>query len=507
MTDDFIDSVKRRDAKEAARKTAVQRPPAHKKTSKNALEAYVQSALSAECKAVRDNTTQRDRNDTLNRAAFNLGQIVGANELDENIVKRELYQAAVDSGYVKSDGAYQTKGTINSGLTAGKTKPRDLSDVGTQPYTSDNTPEQKRNGKHVDTADEFTRTLKLIRMSTVESAVPQWIWEYNAHGMIPLGMVSIFTGRPGTGKSNATRYVASRISCGELPGIWHGTPMNVAMVCLEEDIRYVVKPALIAAGADLNRIFFPDIHFGEQESTLLARTDEEILTEALIDNEVGALFVDPIMSTLAANVDINKNNEVRAYLQPFVRIAKRINGIVVAVTHQNKSNNRDILAGMTGSSAFGEVPRTVFGFMEKGPGDPDYVMQQVKNNLGPKARPLVYHLVETEVATDDHLLASMVRFDITGPSDVSLQDIVEGNLEGEGTTEISRAIHWLRNYLLIEQPVSVAQAKLDARQQADIGERTLQRARAKLDIKAIGAPTADKPHRQAWCLPNYQGPW
>jgi hypothetical protein len=56
------------------------------------------------------------RNDTLNRAAFALGRLVGAGLLDEASVRHELTAAARYAGL----GRDETTRTIRSGLTAGR---------------------------------------------------------------------------------------------------------------------------------------------------------------------------------------------------------------------------------------------------------------------------------------------------------------------------------------------------------------------------------------------------
>jgi hypothetical protein len=56
------------------------------------------------------------RNDTLNRAAFALGRLVGAGMLDAWAVRRELEEAARYAGL----GRTETRRTIRSGLTAGQ---------------------------------------------------------------------------------------------------------------------------------------------------------------------------------------------------------------------------------------------------------------------------------------------------------------------------------------------------------------------------------------------------
>lgn len=84
-------------------------------------DAYAQAALARECEAV---TSQREpgRNDRLNVAAFNLGQLVGSGQLAQEVVSEALYAAGRASGLE----AKETADTVRSGLTKGRQHPREV---------------------------------------------------------------------------------------------------------------------------------------------------------------------------------------------------------------------------------------------------------------------------------------------------------------------------------------------------------------------------------------------
>lgn len=84
-----------------------------------AEERWAAAALAKEAENVRT-AQERTRNDTLNQAALNLGQIVAAGLLDEAQVRAELMAAAQTAGLAPSAAA----ATITSGMTKGKTEPR-----------------------------------------------------------------------------------------------------------------------------------------------------------------------------------------------------------------------------------------------------------------------------------------------------------------------------------------------------------------------------------------------
>jgi RepB DNA-primase from phage plasmid len=105
---------KRRDA-EATHATGT--PDVHRKYALTALENEVLSVLA---------TQEGSRNDALNKAAFALGQLVGADALSESTARGSLEDAAQQIGLSESEA----RATIKSGLDAGKLEPRDLSEVG-----------------------------------------------------------------------------------------------------------------------------------------------------------------------------------------------------------------------------------------------------------------------------------------------------------------------------------------------------------------------------------------
>lgn len=81
--------------------------------------AYAQKALQREVYQL-SGATEGTRNDTLNRAAFNLGQLVAGGALDDGIVRSALFAAARQAGLSDSEIEH----TLRSGLTGGAKHPR-----------------------------------------------------------------------------------------------------------------------------------------------------------------------------------------------------------------------------------------------------------------------------------------------------------------------------------------------------------------------------------------------
>jgi P4 family phage/plasmid primase-like protien len=88
------------------------------------IDAYAAGALRAECDAV-EHEPEGGRNDRLNVAAYNLGQLVGARALVRSEVEKALSVSAKRAGL----GEAETRRTIKSGLDDGTARPRDLSRI------------------------------------------------------------------------------------------------------------------------------------------------------------------------------------------------------------------------------------------------------------------------------------------------------------------------------------------------------------------------------------------
>ena len=85
------------------------------------LERYVKASLEAELHRL-ENTGEGSRNDVLNRAAFAIGQFVGADAVPQDWAEAELKRVALSIGL----SLHEANRTIKSGLAAGMAHPREL---------------------------------------------------------------------------------------------------------------------------------------------------------------------------------------------------------------------------------------------------------------------------------------------------------------------------------------------------------------------------------------------
>jgi Bifunctional DNA primase/polymerase, N-terminal len=86
-------------------------------------QTYAARALEGECTRVAQ-AASGSRNETLNKAAFALGTMAGADWIEPDLIRSRLFAAAQECGLVRDDGADAAQGTIESGLKAGMAEPR-----------------------------------------------------------------------------------------------------------------------------------------------------------------------------------------------------------------------------------------------------------------------------------------------------------------------------------------------------------------------------------------------
>jgi hypothetical protein len=102
------------------------KPPPRFHSAMKPHGAYGQAALRDEI-ATLSTTPPGSRNHALNRAAFNLFQLVAGDELDEAEVIAALEQACIINGLIHDDSLASVRATIRSGARAGLSHPRSAS--------------------------------------------------------------------------------------------------------------------------------------------------------------------------------------------------------------------------------------------------------------------------------------------------------------------------------------------------------------------------------------------
>lgn len=308
----------------------------------------------------------------------------------------------------------------------------------------------------------------LVNMATVQPERVRWLWP----GRIPLGKLTVVAGPSGTGKSTMLLDIGARVTQGSfLPDDSTAPQGDVILLTAEDGLADTVRPRLDLAGADSSRVHaITMVRQGEAEHMFSLEDDLPTLEKSITDKDARLAIIDPLLAYTGTG-DSYKDAEMRRLLAPLAGIAERTGCAIVGVMHLNKrGGERSPLNRITAAVAFVAAARSVLLLAE----DPDdesgerRILAPVKMNLCAMPPSLALHFAEDGGLTWD------------GPVDKrAAQLLVEGDAERGALAE---AKDFLRA-ILADGKVEAKEVRREARN-ADIKDRTLERAKAELKIKS-----------------------
>jgi energy-coupling factor transporter ATP-binding protein EcfA2 len=342
------------------------------------------------------------------------------------------------------------------------------------------------------------RKLKLTPASSITPKPVHWLWE----GRIAEGTLALLAGREGIGKSTLAYTLVADITKGKLEGAHNGVPRSVIIVATEDSWEFTIVPRLMAAKANLDRVFRVEPTDPDEYGISLPRDIEE-LSYAARDNEVTLILLDPLMSRVDSKLDTHKDSEVRQALEPLVKMGNEAGSAVLGLIHVNKSGSADPLSTLMGSRAFSAVARAVL-YVVQDPENPDVkVMGQPKNNLGRSDLPdLAYTLQQVTVGEWEGEDVTSVQLNWAGDKPAGH---IKSLMNPKTTTKTKQetAEEWLEFELATGRRLS--KELVEAGSLEGFNERLLRRALEGLGGKAIREGFG-KNQVSYWELPNLAEP-
>ncbi|WP_049773290.1 AAA family ATPase [Segniliparus rotundus] len=351
------------------------------------------------------------------------------------------------------------------------------------------TPDQPVQEQRMDGEDEErerpvpARPLRVVTAAEIRAEKLRWLFE----GWILAGAVNVIAGREGIGKSTVALDFAARVTNGVC-----GEPRSVIFLGVEDDLASVVKPRLMAAGADLDRVLFPSV---EKTGAPLQSAIDLVGLRGLIEERGVALMVlDPATVLAGGRLDGNDEMRVRGYLEPLIRLAQDTGCAILGIRHFGKRESNDTGKLMLGSIAFSTVPRSVIAVAVHGETERLVLTNTKANNVKGKLS-LSAEIVAAVIETDDGPMeVGRVRWH--GGTDLDARDLLAGDEDSE---ERAEAKDWLWDYLKKAGAPVLRQEVVTQAHKVKINETALKRAAKAIHVVS---DTQGFPRVAYWSLPQ-----
>lgn len=309
------------------------------------------------------------------------------------------------------------------------------------------------------------RGLHTTAIADVEERALTWLW----HGRIPYGALTLLCGDPGQGKSVLTCHLAAMISRGGmLPGDQvRMPPGNVLLIAHEDASGVVIKPRLIAAGADQARVLYcVDV------PTFPAHVER--VAETLRQHQVSLVVIDPITAYLDPKINAFSDQEIRQALAPLAQMAESSGAAVVVVAHMNKGAGKPGLYRVGGSIGLVGQARSAL-LLAVAPDNPQQrVLAPLKMNLAKPAPSLLFCL-------EDDLERSQPRIQWLGECTHTAEHLLsQDDRRKKDPQALKKACEVVRS-ILAKGPAHAVDVEEQA-ELAGVSEATLKRARKKLRV-------------------------
>lgn len=440
------------------------------------VTAYGSRALDEECIDLERTTT--GRNAKLNKVAFRMGQLIAGNHLDADTVERRLHAAAL---VASGNGDHpltdrEIDRTMHSGLDAGLAHP-----------ATNQAPELPAARVPATTTVTRSETLVCQRIETFTAQPPKFLW---ANRLI-VGGITIMAGDGGIGKSYLATNLAVCFARGE--GLPEQGPdeQGTTVILSFEDPGEIIFQRARAMGYDpstaagsIEVIYGPEaFHDDEGAPRQLTPRDTDTLIDVLRSKpNLKLLIVDPLMSFIGADVDVNKDQQVRAVLHKLVAVAKELSIAVVVVAHVTKGSPDPsrALDAISGSAGIKNISRSAHIVM-RDPADGRNFVFHRKHNWTEPASALEYRF------TNGH-------FEWVGTASDSKLELI---CRRSTATPVDRCVAWLAG--LLREGTAASTYVFEKGEEEGFSLNTIRTAQAHLRIEINKTGYQG---RSYWSLPS-----
>ena len=307
------------------------------------------------------------------------------------------------------------------------------------------------------------KPVPMLRMADVELTSVEWLW----FPYIPFGKLTIIQGNPGEGKTYfAMRLAAACTNRKSLPNMEPLEPFNIIYQTAEDGLGDTVKPRLIEAEADLERVLVID-----DRDTPLTLSDDR-LARAIRENQARLVIIDPVQAFLGADVDMNRANEVRPIFRSLGDIAQATGCAVVLIGHLNKAAGAQSTYRGLGSIDITAAVRSLLFIGKLKDSPTTRVLIHEKSSLAPPGQSLAFSLGDEK------------GFEWIGAYDITADELLAGT--DTSKTESKTAQAQMLILELLADGKRMPSAELEkAVNERGISSRTMRTAKSRIGDRLV----------------------
>ena len=304
------------------------------------------------------------------------------------------------------------------------------------------------------------KNYRLINMEDVQAREVSWLW----YPYIPYGKLTIVQGDPGEGKTTFILHLAALLTKGEpLPNEEvdvQREPVNVIYQNAEDSLEDTIKPRLLEAGADCNRVLVID-------ESVDCMTDER-LVRAIRETGAKMVVLDPIQAYLGADVDMHRANEIRPVLKQLGNIAEEYGCAIILIGHMNKASSSKSTYRGLGSIDFQATARSVLVVGRIKDDTTLRVIAHDKSSLAPEGTSIAFRMDKEK------------GFTWEGVYDITVEELLSGESRGQKTKDAKSFLA----EILAEGQMSCNEITEAARERG-IKKKTLWNAKKEMSIDSV----------------------
>ncbi len=305
-----------------------------------------------------------------------------------------------------------------------------------------------------------SRGIELVKVGDVVPERVSFVWDQR----IPRRKLTLLEGDPGQGKSYITAAIATAGSLGKgLPGSGEFEPWRTLLCTAEDAVADTLRPRLDQMGANVDLIYAYERAI--DLSTPEGRAD---LSLAIARVRPVLVTIDPLVAFVGGRTNTFRANDVRAILEPVAAMAEKYDCAILAVRHLNKAQTGRTMYRGQGSIDFTAAARSVLLAGTDGESD-QRALVHIKCNVAGLATSLAY-----EIGDDG-------QFAWAGECKLTADDLL-GAESSDSRSALEEAEELLLD-VLKTGPVRAADV-LDAAREVGIGEKSLKKAKRKLEVES-----------------------